>query len=460
VQQIGRRLCQAQPREIVVGNIVQRVLGILREVAEDGHEADATASVADGPLSEASTEVSQILPSTMAEARGIPEQADESGPSTPEMRSTIATRGREFNRSQSPAAALRAFSEQPLPVRPIPLTSYTTTYGPSNPSTMTSMFSLLSHPDPISRSSTPPIGGTPSAASPARQPGGLTSQLLSRLNNRPTGDSVASSSAASISGDLKDRDLKPDILSALDELLDEILQVDDQVSSYSHDYVHSDDVILTLGTSQTVLKFLTKAAHKQKITVVHIDSPSSPSSYSSYGSSRFLELEDLAPDPTLQYFHTALKKANITVIRLRPSDTFAIMSRITKVILPSFGVLANGALIAPAGSRNIAVCARAQSVPVVVVAGVYQLSPLYPFDIDGLIEIGVPGRQATTGSKNQILSYSAHGELIDTVSTTTPVDDYIPPENVGLYITNLGGAAPTYLYRIVADHYRPEDLHF
>ena len=31
---------------------------------------------------------------------------------------------------------------------------------------------------------------------------------------------------------------------------------------------------------------------------------------------------------------------------------------------------------------------------------------------------------------------------------------------VDLYITNLGAHAPSYLYRIVADHYKTEDINF
>jgi translation initiation factor eIF-2B subunit beta len=35
IRQVGRRLTSAQPREVVVGNIVRRVLGLVREVVDD-----------------------------------------------------------------------------------------------------------------------------------------------------------------------------------------------------------------------------------------------------------------------------------------------------------------------------------------------------------------------------------------------------------------------------------------
>lgn len=46
VQHVGRRVMAAQPREMVVGNIVRRVLGLIRDEAEDDREADFTLSEA------------------------------------------------------------------------------------------------------------------------------------------------------------------------------------------------------------------------------------------------------------------------------------------------------------------------------------------------------------------------------------------------------------------------------
>ena len=44
MQTVGRRLVAAQPREMVVGNIVRRVLGLIRDEAEDDREAGFTLS--------------------------------------------------------------------------------------------------------------------------------------------------------------------------------------------------------------------------------------------------------------------------------------------------------------------------------------------------------------------------------------------------------------------------------
>jgi len=85
----------------------------------------------------------------------------------------------------------------------------------------------------------------------------------------------------------------------------------------------------------------------------------------------------------------------------------------------------------------------------VVVSGVYKLSPVYPFDFEALIE---------HGDSSKIIGYE-EGDLVDKINIENPLYDYVPAELVDLYITNLGGHAPSYLYRIVSDHYRREDDH-
>lgn len=46
VQSVGRRLVAAQPKEMVVGNIVRRVLGLIRDEAEDDRDAEFALSEA------------------------------------------------------------------------------------------------------------------------------------------------------------------------------------------------------------------------------------------------------------------------------------------------------------------------------------------------------------------------------------------------------------------------------
>jgi translation initiation factor eIF-2B subunit beta len=67
-----------------------------------------------------------------------------------------------------------------------------------------------------------------------------------------------------------------------------------------------------------------------------------------------------------------------------------------------------------------------------------------------MIEYGDPGKVVPYGG-------GGNGEFLDKVDVINPLYDWTPAEAVDLYITNLGGHAPSYLYRIVDDHYYAED---
>ena len=40
-----------------------------------------------------------------------------------------------------------------------------------------------------------------------------------------------------------------------------------------------------------------------------------------------------------------------------------------------------------------------------------------------------------------------------------PAYDYVPPELVSLYITNLGGQTPKYIYRVFTEFYSQDDIY-
>ncbi|KAJ5995777.1 hypothetical protein N7481_002754 [Penicillium waksmanii] len=356
VQSVGRRLMAAQPREMVVGNIVRRVLGLIRDEAEDDREAEFA-------LSES-----------------------ESQPQTP-----------------------RAFDDASLP-----LDRDSLALGAERPSRppLTSMFSLLSHPEPEAS-----LPSTPGSQSPGGQ------------NNFT-------------------KDLRAEVLEGINEIIDELGQVDEQISNYALEHIHSNEIILTHTSSTTVQKFLLRAATKRKFTVIHAESY--PNNHEVTHATVGGNLRDDYELLSFESFQKPLIAHGITVILIPDSAVFAMMSRVNKVILGTHSVLANGGLVAAAGTRVIARAAKVHQTPVVVVSGVYKLSPVYPFDFDSLIEYG---------DASKVLPYE-DGDLVDQIDVQNPLYDYVPAELVDLYITNLGGHAPSYLYRIVSDHYRKEDISF
>lgn len=252
------------------------------------------------------------------------------------------------------------------------------------------MFSLLSHPEPE-----PSLPGTPSSASPSgRMPG-------------------------------PSKDIRAEVMEGINEIIDELGQVDDQISAYALDHIHSNEIILTHTSSTTVQKFLLKAAAKRRFTVIIAESfPNNHEATHATVSGASANDEE---HMNTESFQKPLIAMGITVILIPDSAVFALMSRVNKVILGTHSVLANGGLVAAAGTRVIARAAKVHQTPVTVVSGVYKLSPVYPFDFESLIEYG---------DASKVIGYE-DGDLVDQIDVQNPLYDYVPAELVDLYITNL-----------------------
>lgn len=396
VQQVGQRLISAQPKELAVGNIVRRVLGVIRDEAEEDRE---------GETSGYSDAGSESRPNT-------PRELDNRAHQRPPLSSSISTfsplrhGGLEPTEQSTATASIHAdlvsgSARQEFSSRPPLLTSHAS-YAISNAApTVTSMFSLLSHP-------------TSSAASPSATPGSQSPKSHSSL----TVNALATLNPA--------KDLKLEIIEGIDEIVDELNQVDDQIAGYALEHIHSNEIILTHASSVTVQKFLLKAAAKRKFTVIHAEAfPNDhEDTHATVTGNRKDDQED---DLTTEHFHKPLTAAGITVVLIPDSAVFAIMSRVNKVILGTHVVLANGGLVTAAGAKTIAKAASMHRTPVVVLSGVYKLSPVYPFDFGSLIEYGDP---------NKVFGYD-DGDLVNKVDVENPLFDYVPAELVDLYITNL-----------------------
>lgn len=403
IRQVGRRLTAAQPREVVVGNIVRRVLGLVREVLDDNTgDSHAGSDAGHSTPSHNDSMTRPTLNSSISTFSPLRHAAAE--PMDASMTSDISDSSELFR-------------------RPPLLTSHTSYAPTSSAPLVNSLFGLFSQPADSNAS-------TPTGAA---SPDGKTAHSLNleRLADL--------SKSANI-------DLKSEVMDGIRELQDELEQSDEQIASVALEHIHSNEIILTHTASTTVQKFLLSAAKKRKFTVVHAETYPHDNTATHgvllTGRKRETKLQE-DEDPW-----KPLTSMGIPVYVIPDSHVFAIMSRVNKVILATHTVLANGGLVAAAGAHMIAKAAKEHQTPVVVLSGVYKLSPVYPFDIDELIEYGDAGR---------VVPYE-DGEFVDKVDVEHPLYDYVPADLVDLYITNLGGHAPSYLYRIVADHYRTEDI--
>uniref|UniRef100_A0A4W5QR47 Translation initiation factor eIF2B subunit beta n=1 Tax=Hucho hucho TaxID=62062 RepID=A0A4W5QR47_9TELE len=116
---------------------------------------------------------------------------------------------------------------------------------------------------------------------------------------------------------------------------------------------------------------------------------------------------------------------------------------LSKVIIGTQTVLANGGLRAVNGTHSVALAARHHSTPLIVCAPMFKLSPQFPNEEDTFHKFVSP---------HEVLPFTA-GEILSKVNVHCPVFDYVPPE----LISNIGGNAPSYIYRLMSELYHPED---
>lgn len=381
IRQVGRRLTAAQPREVVVGNIVRRVLGLVREVLDDNTGGDSHAGSDSGHHT-----------------------AHHDSMTRPVLSSSISTFSPLRHAAAEPmdSSMTSDLSDSEHSRRPPLLTSHTSYAPTASAPLVNSLFGLFSQPNDSNAS-------TPTGAS---SPDGKTSHSL---NLERLADLSKSTNL----------DLKSEVMDGIRELQDELEQSDEQIAGVALEHIHSNEIILTHTASTTVQKFLLSAAKKRKFTVVHAETYPHDNTATHgillTGRKRETRLDE-DDDPW-----KPLTAAGIPVYVIPDSHVFAIMSRVNKVILATHTVLANGGLVAAAGAHMIAKAAKEHQTPVVVLSGVYKLSPVYPFDIDELIEYGDAGR---------VVPYE-DGDFVDKVDVEHPLYDYVPADLVDLYITNL-----------------------
>ena len=196
------------------------------------------------------------------------------------------------------------------------------------------------------------------------------------------------------------------------------------------DLIHDDEILLTpTPNSETVQHFLIKARLKRKFTVV--------------------VTENYPNDIKAAHkFVKTLAEHNIETILIPDTTIYAVMSRVGKVIIGTNAVFANGGCLSNSGVADVVECAKEHRTPVFAVAGLFKLSPLYPFTRNDLIEVGNSGK---------VLNYDDF-ELVQNVDVVTnPLEDYIPPQHIDIFMTNIGGFSPSFIYRIVLDNYKAED---
>lgn len=258
------------------------------------------------------------------------------------------------------------------------------------------------------------------------------------VTNTPSsgGDSEGKSKSADKS--LQSRKLKHNVIEAVNDLIQDITTCHEQIAEQAVEHIHHNEVILTLGSSRTVLEFLFAAKEKKRSFRVFV----------AEGAPRY-QGHTLAKELVARGLQTTV---------ITDSAVFAMISRVNMVIVGAHVVMANGGVIAPVGMNMVALAAQRHAVPFVVLAGVHKLCPLYPHNPEVLLnELKSPSELLDFGEFSDCLN-SDIGSGSPLLQVVNPAFDYVPPNLVSLFITDTGGHNPSYMYRLIADYYSADDM--
>ncbi|VDM33497.1 unnamed protein product [Hydatigera taeniaeformis] len=247
-------------------------------------------------------------------------------------------------------------------------------------------------------------------------------------------------------------------MTALVELRADIKGHLSYISSSSLNFIHSDELILTVGYSKSVFNFL-----KFRVIVC-----------------------EAFPSNDGHKMAESLAMEEISVVLVPDSHVFGLMARVNKVILSCNTVYPDGALKAQTGTYAVMLAAKHFSIPATAQAAnpfqtyvclpSYKISPVNfkllpncsntlnshaqcaPESMTGLIEtadlsvnaLDAPSRLLPA---SECLAGGGPSPLI-----WLPNWDYIPPGLTSLFLTTEGGQAPSYLYAMVRELFNSDDV--
>ena len=120
-----------------------------------------------------------------------------------------------------------------------------------------------------------------------------------------------------------------------------------------------------------------------------------------------------------------------------------------KVLLGAKAILVNGGLVTYGGAYNICLLASMFSNPVIIAGGTTKLTPMYSFKHELYNEYLSPDLIL---GKN--MDYQGD---ISSIQFNNPSLDYVPPNLITMYATDIGILNPNYLYKNFNEMYDLED---
>ena len=222
------------------------------------------------------------------------------------------------------------------------------------------------------------------------------------------------------------------ILENIDTLIAEMSSISETITEKKEikDLISDNDIILTTNYSEQIVKILSENKRTKKFKVFVCES---------------------APKLREKSMSEELKKIKLDVTTVENDDIYSVMKKYTKVkvFLGAKAILNNGGLIAYGGSYIICLLASMFSNPVIIAAGATKLTPMYSFKHEFYNEYLSPD---LIFGKN--MNYN--GDISD-IQFNTPSLDYIPPNLISMFATDIGILNPKFLYKNFNEMYDLED---
>ena len=222
------------------------------------------------------------------------------------------------------------------------------------------------------------------------------------------------------------------ILEEISNLLSEINSISETITKQKEikDLISDGDIILTSNYSEQVVKILAENKKTKKFKVFVCES-----------SPKLREKSQVEE----------LKKIKVDLTVIEDDDIYSVMKKYTKVkvLLGAKAILVNGGLITYGGAYNICLLAKMFSNPVIIVGGTTKLTPMYSFKHELYNEYLSPD---LIFGKN--MDYKGD---ISNIQFNIPSLDYVPPNLISMYATDIGILNPNYLYKNFNDMYDLED---
>lgn len=222
------------------------------------------------------------------------------------------------------------------------------------------------------------------------------------------------------------QDLREPLRDHIAELRAELESTSSSICSQARELVHADELVLTYGASALAERFLRP-------------SPALSATYRLI----IAEGRDVAESHAMAQ---RLSAAGVPVTLISPASIYAVMSRVNKVVVCVRAALGGGSVLGEAGLHALTSAAKHHCVPVFALAPLYKLAPMHSYQA---------GVSSPLASPLHTLPYEACDS--GAVQAYAQKLDFVPPDHIELFITNLGGSSPSYMYRLLSELYDPLD---